>query len=135
MQLHRDREQFEAAGVELTVIGQGRPEHARHFLEQQSVEGLRLLVDPDRKTYKAIGAKVAGAAELASPRVALRGLRSAVSNRVVQGRPVGNVAQLGGVLVVAPGGEVTWSHLAGDASDNPPNEDVLEAAREAASRS
>ena len=134
VQLHRDRDQFEAAGVELAVIGQGKPEQARHFKEQQNVD-LRLLVDPDRKTYKAAGAKVASVAELLGPRVALRGLRSAASNRVIQGRTIGHPAQLGGVLVVAPGGDVVWSHLANDASDNPPNEEVLQAARQAASRS
>jgi hypothetical protein len=50
---------------------------------------------------------------------------------VVQGRTVGHPAQLGGVLVVAADGKVTWSHLASHAGDNPPNSDVLKAAREA----
>jgi hypothetical protein len=132
VQLHRDRDEFEAAGVELTVIGQGRPEHARNFKEQHDLE-FTLLVDPDRKTYKAAGTKVATAGELFGPRVALRGLRAVASERVVQGRTIGHPAQLGGVLVVAPGGAVTWSHLADDAGDNAPNAEVLEAARQAAS--
>ena len=131
MQLHRDRDEFEAAGVNLAVIGQGTPKHARDFKEQQDLD-LTLLVDPERKTYKAAGAKVATASELFGPRVALRGLRAAVGERVVQGRTIGHPAQLGGVLVVAPGGAVTWSHLADDAGDNPPNAAVLEAARKAA---
>jgi hypothetical protein len=131
VQLHRDRDAFEEAGVELTVIGQGAPRHARAFQDDQGLE-LRLLVDPDRKTYKAAGAKMASVSELFGPRVALRGLRAVVSERVVQGRTIGHPAQLGGVLVVAPGGEVVWSHLADNAGDNPPNEVVLEAARNAA---
>jgi hypothetical protein len=131
VQLHRDRDEFEAAGVNLVVIGQGTPRHARDFEEQHDLD-LTLLVDQERKTYKAAGAKVATASELFGPRVALRGLRAVVGERVVQGRTIGHPAQLGGVLVVAPGGAVTWSHLADDAGDNPPNAAVLEAARKAA---
>ena len=132
MQLHRDRDEFEAAGVELAVIGQGTPRHASSFKEDHGLE-LTLLVDPDRKTYEAAGAKMAGVTDLFSPKVALRGLKAVAGERVVQGRTIGHPAQLGGVLVIAQGGEVVWSHLANDAGDNPPNSDVLDAAREAAS--
>ena len=131
MQLHRDRDAFEAAGVELAVIGQGTPRHASSFKEDHGLE-LTLLVDPDRKTYEAAGAKMAGVTDLFSPKVALRGLKAVAGERVVQGRTIGHPAQLGGVLVIAQGGEVVWSHLANDAGDNPPNEVVLEAARKAA---
>jgi hypothetical protein len=131
VQLHRDRDAFEEAGVELAVIGQGTPRHAKAFAEDQGLD-LTLLVDPDRKTYEAAGAKMASVGELFSPRVALRGLRAVAKERVVQGRTIGHPAQLGGVLVVAPDGEVAWSHLANDAGDNAPNEVVLDAARKAA---
>jgi hypothetical protein len=134
VQLHRDREEFEAAGVELAVIGQGTPRHARAFQDDHGLEGLRLLVDPERKTYAAAGAKMGGVTDLFGPTVALRGLKAVAGERVIQGRTIGHPAQLGGVLVIAPGGEIVWSHLARDAGDNPPNSDVLEAARDAASR-
>jgi hypothetical protein len=132
VQLHRDREKFEDAGVNLVVIGQGRPAQARHFKDQHHVEGLRLLVDPERRTYKAAGAKKGTVGELIGPGVLAKGIRSSVRSRVVQRPPIGHPAQLGGVLVVATDGRVTWAHLSDDASDNPPNDDVLEAAREAA---
>ena len=131
MQLHRDRDEFERAGVELAVIGQGTPRHAQAFKEDQGVE-FTLLVDPKRRTYKAAGAKVGSVGDLLGPQVALRGLKAVARDRVVQGRTIGHPAQLGGVLVVAPGGKVVWSHLADDAGDNPPNAEVLEAARAAA---
>ena len=38
MQLHRDRDKFEAAGVRLVVIGQGKPEHAIHFRDSHDIE-------------------------------------------------------------------------------------------------
>ena len=131
MQLHRDREQFEAAGARLVVIGQGTPAHAQHFREQFDLDGLEIVVDPDRKAYELAGTKIASAAELFGPRSVLSGIKRSVSERMVQGTTQGHAAQLGGVLVVAQGGEVAWSHLAENAGDNPPNEDVLEAVRAA----
>lgn len=131
MQLHRDREEFERAGVGLCVIGQGTPRHAQAFMEDHDVTGLRLLVDPDRRAYKAAGTRMAGVGGLFSPRVALRAAKAVATERVVQGRVIGHPAQLGGVLVVARDGSVVWSHIASDAGDNPPNSLVLEAARAA----
>ena len=131
MQLHRDREKFDAAGASLVVVGQGTPAHAQHFREQFDLDGLELLVDPDREAYKRAGAKVATVGELLGPRSVAAGLKRAATERVIQGAIKGHPAQLGGVLVVAKGGTVAWSHLATNAGDNPPNEDVLAAVKDA----
>jgi peroxiredoxin len=133
VQLHRDREEFEAAGVRLAVVGQGRPEHARDFMEAQKVD-LPTYVSEDRAAHKAAGTKKATLNELIGPRSVLRGLRTSAAERVHQGRVVGHPAQLGGVLIVKPDGSIPYVHLADDPSDNPPNEEVLEAARAAAGR-
>ena len=132
MQLHRDREKFDDAGVNLVLIGQGEPEDAARFRRSQGVEGLRILTDPDRRTYKAAGTKKATFSELLGPRVVGRGLMASLGKRVRQGKVVGHPAQLGGVMVVKPDGKIAYAHLSADASDNPPNEEVLEAASEAA---
>ena len=131
MQLHRDREKFDDAGARLVLIGQGTPRHAQHFREQFELE-VEVLVDPDLEAYGIAGAKTASLGELLGPRSVLSGIKRAASERMVQGMTQGSATQLGGVLVVAPGGRVAWSHLARDASDNPPNDDVLEAVRGAA---
>ena len=131
MQLHRDREKFEAAGAALVVVGQGTPRHADHFREQFDLDGLELLVDPDREAYRLAGTKVATMSELIGPRSVLSGLKRAATTGIVQGTTQGHPAQLGGVLVVAPGGAVAWSHVAENAADNPPNEDVLAAVKAA----
>ena len=133
LQLQRDRDRFDAAGVELAVIGQGTPENADHFRRKYDLD-LRVLVDPERRAYAAAGAKVATFTELLGPRVVARGARRAAKAGVVQGRTVGHTAQLGGVLVIAPGGAVAYAHMADDASDNAPNDEVLEAARAASTR-
>ena len=132
MQLHRDRERFEEAGARLAVIGQGTPEQARHFRDTQKVD-LDLFVDRDRAAYRAAGAKMATVGELLGPRVVMRGVRRSLAGRVRQGRTVGHPAQLGGVLLVMPDSSIPYAHLSEDASDNPSNEEVLKAVREAVS--
>ena len=130
MQLHRDRKSFADAGVRLVVIGQGRPEQAAHFRDSQELD-LDMLVDTRRQAYKAAGTKIATFSELLGPRVVAKGVRRAAASGVHQGRTVGHPAQLGGVLLVMPDGSIPYSHLSDDASDNPPNEDVLAAVRRA----
>ena len=98
----------------------------------EKLDGLLLLADARREAYKAAGTKKGTVGELLGPRVVAKGLVRGVRERVRQGITVGHPAQLGGVLVVASDGAVVWSHLAEDASDNPPNDVVLEAVREAA---
>ena len=129
MQLHRDRHRFEEAGVRLVVVGQGEPENARDFRREQGID-LDLLVDPDRRSYKAAGAKLAVFSELFGlPRLMWRGLKRARAVGVSQGKTIGHPAQAGGVLVVAPDGSIPWSHMSRDAGDIPSNDDVLRAAR------
>jgi peroxiredoxin len=131
VQLHRDREKFEAAGARLVVIGQGTPDHARHFLESQKLE-LPIYVDNGRESYKAAGTKVGTFDELLGPRVVAKGAIESARHGVHQGKTVGHPAQLGGVLVVVPGDEIVYAHLADDAGDNPPNSEVLAAVKASA---
>jgi hypothetical protein len=128
VQLHRAREDFEGAGAGLVLIGQATPRHAAHFRRRQEIE-LPVLADERRVSYKAIGARMGGAAELLGPQVVAKGLLATVRTGRVQGRPVGNVAQLGAAAVVAPGGRVAWSHISKDASDNAAPEEILDAVR------
>jgi peroxiredoxin len=130
VQLHRDREKFDASGARLVVIGQGEPGDAREFMKTLKVD-LPIYVDRDRAAYAAAGAKVGTLSELIGPKSVLRGLKRSASERVHQGRIVGHAAQLGGVFVIRPDGSIPYAHLAQDASDNPPNEEVLAAVRDA----
>ena len=131
--MNRDRERFAEAGAPLAIIGQGTPVDAGRFRERFDLD-LDLLVDTDRRAYKAAGAKVGALSELLSPRVVARGLRRARESRVFQGAIDGHPAQLGGLMLVTPGGQVPWVHLSDDASDYPPNAEVLEAVAAALGR-
>ena len=128
--MNRDRDELAAAGARLVVVGQGTPMNAAHFRERFELD-LELLVDTDRVGYKAAGTKVATVSELLSPRVVARGLRRSRDSGVFQGSIDGHPAQLGGLMLVMPGGDVPWVHLSDDASDYPPNAEAIEAVRAA----
>jgi len=130
VQLHRDRSEFEASGARLAVIGQGTPAHAAQFRDSQKLE-IPLYVDEGRDTYKEAGTKIATVGELLGPAMIAKGAKASRRDGVVQGKTVGHPAQLGGVMIVRPGDEIVYVHLADDASDNPTNDEVLKAAREA----
>ena len=110
MQLYRRRREIEEPGARLVLIGQATPRHAAHFRRRQEID-LPILADERCVSYDAAGTRRAGIGGLLSPGVVAKGFAKAIRNREVQGRPVGDVARLGGVLVIAPGGEVVWSHL------------------------
>jgi hypothetical protein len=130
MQLHRARAEFDRAGGRLVLIGQASPRQAAHFRRRQGIQ-LPVLADHDRVSYRAAGAKVGGTFDLWHPKVVAKGALTGVRERTVQGRTIGDANQLGGALVVAPDGRVTWSHMASDAGDNASAEDILAALRKA----
>ena len=128
--MDRARHDFRAANVNLVLIGQGTPRQAAEFRRRQGIQ-LPVLADRDRVSYKAAGTKVGGMTDLFSPQTVAKGLLATARTRRTQTRTVGHPAQLGGTLVVAPDGRVVWSHLAQDASDNAPPEEILAAVRDA----
>jgi peroxiredoxin len=130
--LDRARQQIEAAGGRLVLIGQLSPRHAAHFRRRQGIE-LPVLADEKRASYKAAGAKMATMGELLGPSVVAKGFMTAARTGRTQTRTIGHPAQLGGAMVIAPDGRVVWSHMSQDASDNADAEEILEAVKGAAS--
>jgi hypothetical protein len=126
MQLHRAQKEINDAGARLAFVGQATPKHAAHF-RRRFAPDVQILADEDRASYKLAGAIRGGAAQLIGPSVVLKGLGRSVKNRSLQGRPVGDVAQLGGTLIVLPDGTIPWSHLSTDAADNATVPEILEA--------
>lgn len=131
MQLHRAHEQFEAAGAKVVLIGMGSPRQSTWF-ERKFAPGETVLADEERASYKAMGLKVGSVGNLLGAKSVVAGVKHAARSGVMQGKPVGNVAQLGGALVVAPGGEVVFSHRSEHAGDSAEPEALLDAARSVA---
>ena len=127
MQLHGAREQFAAAGARLVLIGQGGARQAAHFRRKMGLDGTLVFADGDRASYRAAGARRGGVAELLGPKSVVSGVKHAARSRVMQGRPVGDVTQLGGAMVVAPGGEVRFARMARHAGDNVDVGELLDA--------
>jgi peroxiredoxin len=130
VQLNRAREEFDAAGVGVVLIGQATPRHAAHFRRKFELD-LPVLADEKRDSYRAAGAKVATMGELLGPKSVTKGIGRSVKSKgaLRQGRMIGHPAQLGGAMIVTPDGRVAWTHMSDDASDNAANEELLEAAR------
>jgi hypothetical protein len=127
--LNRAHEQIEAAGAGLFLVGQATPRHAAHYKRRFASE-LTIYADEERASYEAMGMPRVGASGLIGPKSLAKGLSRTVTSGVVQGRIIGDVAQLGGTALVMPGGEIAWAHLSHDASDNASVEEILAALKE-----
>jgi AhpC/TSA antioxidant enzyme len=116
VQLHRAREEFERAGLKLVLIGQATPRQATAFRRKTKID-LPVLADEDRTTYKIAGMKRANLAQLVGPRSMLSGIKHSARSGQVQGRVIGDAAQLGGAMVIAPSGEVLFEQHSRHAGD------------------
>jgi alkyl-hydroperoxide reductase/thiol specific antioxidant family protein len=123
VQLHREKDAIEARGGRLVFVGVGN----RHFAEGFRRElGLTepLYVDTARNSYQALGMKRGVVATILSPatwRNMARAWRNGFRQKGIKGDPW----QLGGTLVVLPGGQVAFRHLSRASGDHPPLDEVL----------
>ena len=127
MQLHREYPRIRKSGAELAMIGNGSRHFARAFRDEQGITA-PVYVDTERRSYEALGMKrgvLAAVGSLAALGHAARALKGGFR----QGPVRGDAWQLGGVLVVRPGGVVAFRHLSAEAGDHPPVEEVLGATR------
>jgi hypothetical protein len=131
MQLHRAREDFERAGVGLVLIGQASPRQAGRFRDKLGLDPLPVLADEELRSYRMAGLSRGSLTQLVGPRSVLSGIAHGARSGVVQGRTVGDPAQLGGEMIVLPDGSVPYSHAQAHAGDTVAPEDLLEAARAA----
>ena len=119
-------EAIRAEGAELVVVGNGRPDQAAQFKEEQGID-FPLLVDPDLTAYRAAGLKkgMGDVFRVRSIRHAVRALRKGFRQASVRGDPW----QLGGTFVIGHGGKLIWSHVSREAGDHPEPEKLLAALR------
>ena len=126
MQLHRARERFEDAGVRLVLIGQATPRQAAHFRRKLDIE-LPVLADEKRTTYKTAGWRKANVAQLFGPKSVASGVKHTARSGVMQGKTIGDAAQLGGAMIVQSDGSVSWSKAQEHAGDTVEVDDLLAA--------
>lgn len=124
VQLHRKIDDIRGAGAELYIIGNGTPNFIEGFRDKTNYDG-PLYTDPSLAAFKAAQLKRSMAANL-NPLGIGRALR-AVSRGHLQGRTQGDAAQQGGLVVVAPDGEVKYHHVSSGPGDLAPMGEVLRA--------
>ena len=122
-------EEIRSLGGDVVCVFQYRAAPTRNFCRQRGVE-LECLGDPELAGYDAVGLERGGVKELASPKVAIAGLRAAAKGQL-PGKPEGDTTLMPATFVVDSEGKVRFAHYNADQSDNPPMEPVLEAVRSA----
>ena len=113
-------------GAELVVIGNGRPDHAEAFKEEQKIS-FPLFVYPTMEAYRAAGLKrgITNAVNLRTARHAVRAFRKGFRQTGTQGDPW----QLGGSFVIDPKGAVLFTQISREPGDHPDPQDILAALR------
>lgn len=105
------------AGAELVIVGSGNPSMAGFFAEDYHVT-TPLFTDPTREVYRAFGAKRPTWAALLNPRLYWNALQ--VHRRGHRaGKVQGDIAQLGGVFIVLPNGDMPFAYRSAIAGDLP----------------
>lgn len=104
----------------LAFVTHSLPEESRAFRAEMDVRQ-PFLCDPSAEIYEEAGFGRARLGQVASLRVLVRGAQAV---RHGMGRPNADPLRLGGTLVMAAGGEVTWHRPARDVADNPKPDEI-----------
>ncbi len=115
---------FRAKGAALAAVGLGDRRYARAFREEIGIT-FPLLVDEQRKAYRAMGLKEANLLHLFLPEnvAAFSRARSAGHREHKLGK---NPFQLGGCFVLGPGDVDRYAHISRTFGDNASPTDLLE---------
>jgi hypothetical protein len=124
VQLHRDVDRLRAAGADLYIIGNGTPSFIAGFREQTGYQG-SIYTDPSLATFRAAELKRSVTSTL-DPRSLGKAL-GAFARGQRQGLTQGDAWQQGGVLVVAPSGDIRWHHASERPGDNATGAQILAA--------
>jgi len=118
------KDEIEAKGARLVIVGNGLPFHAKGFAEKHALLGA-VFTDPERNVYEA-----AGMTRRVGATFSLNTLRSgarALSGGFRQGKTQGDPWQQGGTLVLRPGDGLVYEYISDTAGDHAPIEAVLAA--------
>jgi peroxiredoxin len=128
--LGKAHEEIRSLGGDIVAVFQYRAEPTFHFCRQRDTP-FDCLGDPDREAYREVGLESGGLLEYMGPSAAIGWIKAAAHGNF-GGVPKGDVAQRPGTFVVAPDGHVVLAHYNRNSADNPSNDEVIDAVREAA---
>jgi hypothetical protein len=123
--LREHQHEFRDKGVALAAIGLGDRNYARMFREDTGIE-FPLLIDEERRAYRAAGLKKANLLHLLrSDNAKYRARAKAAGHR--QMKTGKNPFQLGGSFIFGPGNVDVYAHVSETFGDNAQPEDLLAA--------
>ena len=123
--MREHEELFKAKGAKVIAIGLGGADYARHFREQTSIR-FPLLIDDQRKTYKALELRKANLLHLFRGDN-LQARKRAKALGVRQHKLGKDPFQLGGSFVFAPGNKDLFAHISETFGDNAQPKELLAA--------
>lgn len=127
--MRNNHQDFKNAGGDIVAVGMGSPAMAAHFRDESDIP-FRLLVDRTKETYRALELVRGSPWQIYGPPVWIPSLTNMLNGfglRVAQQ----DWKQLGGAIVVAPGGEGVFVHRANSSRDNVPAQKLVNAIRKA----
>jgi hypothetical protein len=122
VQLHRSHDEIQSRGADLVFVGNGNRHFAAAFRDEFGLKE-PLYVDTKLDAYRALSFKrgLLNLANLGTPGRMWRALKSGAR----QGITRGDTLQLGGVIVVRPGGRVAYRYASDVPGDHPPVSEII----------
>jgi hypothetical protein len=117
--------EIEAAGARLVVVTPQSADRAAAWRQEVLLGEALVIADPERTLYKAIGARRPKPLWVLRPRVAAVGLRAILAGDRPGVATGDDTLQLGADVVVDRGGQIAFLHLASDAADRTPPEELV----------
>lgn len=126
-QIWDDRAKYEINGTKIIFIGNGTPEYITYFKEDLEIQDAPIYTNPSLSAFTAAGFKK-GFRALVNTKSLTNGLKllsEGHKQKSINRFVVGNPWQLGGVLVIRPGGKVAYQYISEALGDFPPENDVI----------
>lgn len=125
-QLRHDEARFRELETTIALISLGTPEATAEFCASRASEEIFIcLSDMEKQAYRAFGLRRVDMAHLMTPHVWARGIQNMLHGYFA-GMPKGDINQLPGVFIIDREGIIRYAHRHKDASDNPPNAELLD---------
>ena len=122
--------EIEEAGGRLVVVTPQSADRAATWRDEVSLGDALVIADPERTLYKALGARRPKPLWVLRPRVASAGLRALLAGERVSVTRGDDTLQLGADVVVNHEGQIAFLHLAADAADRTPPDELVAVLRE-----
>ncbi len=117
--------EIEAAGAQLVVVTPQSAARAAAWRDELSLSSALVIADPERTLYRALGARRPKPLWVLRPRVARAGVRALLAGERVGVTRGDDTLQLGADVVVDKDGQIAFLHLAADADDRTPPEELI----------